>query len=192
MKMLRVIFVSVCLVGLTQLLWSQNASVDMARHTQSHGVPGYLDPRTGIFTTRAQAAPAEGAQEPTVTAVPFEVKVDGVWHLSTIPKAGDIVSCQASLSVFDAANSYFENAASIATISGANATCNVLLPVEWTLATPNTDTFSVSYRISIVRAIAVGSTTNVVDIRDVDVTLPSQAVPSSGAIITINIPTPRI
>jgi hypothetical protein len=194
MKKSSVIFVSVCLVGLTQSLWSQNSSSVFGRHNQSHGVAGYLDPTTGVFTSRAHALQSSEAQEPvTVTAVPFEIAVNGAWHLSTIPKSTDIVECEATATVGDTNGDYFESGASLATISGSTATCNVLLPVEWTLANPTTDMFSVGYTISIIRAFTVGSTTTAVAIRSVDVSVfGPQKVPASGAIVTLTVPSPRI
>jgi hypothetical protein len=195
MKKSSIILGCVCLVVLTQGLWSQNASsVGIGRHNQSHGVAGYLDPSTGIFTSRAHALQSTEAQEPvTVTAVPFEIVVNGAWHLSTIPKSTDIVECEADATVGDANADYVETGASLATISGSTATCNVLLPVEWTLANPTTDMFNVSYHISIIRAFTVGSTTTAAAIRTVDVdTFGPQKVPASGAVVTLTVPSPRI
>jgi hypothetical protein len=195
MKKSSIILASVCLVGLTQLVWSQNASsVGIGQHNQSHGVAGFLDPHTGVFTSRAHALQSSEAQEPTTpTTVPFEIVVNGAWHLSTVPKSTDIVDCEVHVNLFGDTNNYVEDAATLATISGSTATCNVLLPVEWTLTNPTTDTFSVDYSISIIRAFTVGSTTTAVAIRSVDVdTFGDQKVPASGAVVTLTVPAPRI
>ena len=61
MRIAKLMLVCVCLAGLTQLVWSQSSSV---LKTHERGIPGFLDPKTGMFTARVQS------QEPTADVTP--------------------------------------------------------------------------------------------------------------------------
>jgi hypothetical protein len=54
MRVLKLIFAVVCVVGLTQLVWSQNQQRMSAGPHHSYGIPGYFDPQTRTFTTGAE------------------------------------------------------------------------------------------------------------------------------------------
>jgi hypothetical protein len=62
MRALKVMFVCMCLVGITQLVWNQDHGVDAGRGTRGRVILGYLDPRTGTFTTKAQSFGAFSAR----------------------------------------------------------------------------------------------------------------------------------
>jgi hypothetical protein len=105
MRIAKLMLVCVCLAGLTQLVWSQSSSV---LKTHERGIPGFLDPKTGMFTARVQS------QEPTADVTPSAVTTidyTGTWtfiiHItvsSVIPSTA-VITCEANLSVTDIATS---------------------------------------------------------------------------------------
>jgi len=142
MKIARIIFVCVCLVGFTQLAWSQKPA------SPQHGILGYLDPVTGTFKPLVQnPAPSEEAEMeapgPTTGKFVFSFTIT----ISSTNLSGDTISCQAEASAFDVTRSLDESASVKATVSGSTATCTVTIPYSWTLTTPTTDMVSLSYTI---------------------------------------------
>ncbi len=159
MRMSKLILVCVCLVGLTQLVWSQNSNLSIAPGSRAHGVPGYLDPRTGTFTAKVHADP-QASVSPDVT---YTVQT-GTWEFSlpvtlkTAAQSGDILACEVDLSTYDPLTlDYSERAATSVASPGASATCKVNIPFSWVLTTPTTDTVSISYSVSLIHAYTVGS-----------------------------------
>jgi hypothetical protein len=68
---------------------------------------------------------------------------------STLPK-GDVIQCVGFASTYDSTRGtrYYEQGASLASVSGSTATCTVTIPYSWPLASPGTDTVGLSYQIN--------------------------------------------
>jgi hypothetical protein len=180
MRISKLIFVCMCLVGITQLVWSQNQHVGAGR--QGHGIPGYLDPRTGTFTTRAQ--PSETGEEtpPTFTTILARLVFNFTIAHNDQP-TNATTSCTVSLSTADSSGlDYNESATAIATNNGTACTVTVLF--SWTLASPTEDQVFVDYHIASFQSITVGTTASVQEFRGADHSLPSISVPLNGQTIT--------
>ena len=197
MKLSKLILVCICFAGLTQLVWSQNSNLSAAPGGRAHGVPGYLDPRTGTFTTKVHAE-AEASVNPDVT---FSVRT-GTWNFSlpvtlkTAAKSGDILACEVDVSTFDPITiGYEEKAATSVSSPGTRATCTVNIPYSWVLtnltgSTP--DTVTISCSVSLIHAYAVGSGSTSVTVAESSretnhTTTESEAVPANGATTNITI-----
>jgi hypothetical protein len=143
--MSKVIFVSLfCLVGLTPLVWSQSQGQPLANGAavrQNHGIPGYLDPQTGTFTTRLQNAAPE-VQLPNTTRVLFRMIFPISININDQP-AGSTTFCAVDISSNDA-NGFFESASTAGNASG----CTLTILAQWDLATPGSDTIFASFDIS--------------------------------------------
>lgn len=189
MSILKRIFCCVCLIGLTQLIWSQNSNSSIAPGSRAHGVPGYLDPRTGTFTAKVHADAS-----PVPDAVTYSV-LTGSW-VFTIPvtlnsktQSGDLLACEIDLSVSDpVTNIYHEKSVSTVTSPGASPTCTVTIPYSWVLTAPTTDTVVISYDVSLIQAYTVGPVSAAESSRDTSRTYSyTEAVPANGATTSITI-----
>jgi hypothetical protein len=171
MRMSKVIFVTLfCLVGLTPLVWSQSQDQPLANGAavrQNHGVPGFLDPQTGTFTTHLQTA-SPTVQLPNTTRVIFRLIFPISININDQP-AGNSVACD--VDIFTSDNSYSDSGSVVGNASG----CTVTILAQWDLATPNTDTIFVSFGIS-----SSGTGTS----RRTSHALASIPVPNNGQTIT--------
>jgi hypothetical protein len=187
MRISKLIFVCVCLVGLTQLVWSQNQHLTGGLGRQAHGIPGYLDPRTGTFTTRAQSAgvPPDASEElvPTLTSIyaryvfTFSFKNDQPTSATT--------SCTVDISTSDSSGLFYDESASALAASNRTS-CTVTILFLWYLASPTTDQVFVQYHIASFQSVTVGGTATVQDFRAADHSIAPLAVPANGQ--TINVP----
>jgi len=180
-KMSKTICLCVCLVGLTQLGWSQVNS------RSDHGIPGYLDPKTGTFTTKVQTPEGDPV---TPTYLYGEYVINLAATVNTHIPSGGVVSCNFTVSEFgDSNGSYTEYEAAVATGSGTSWKCSITIPYAWLLGTPGTDTISVSYTIGIDEAFTVGSASpEVISLRKSTYNAPSTTgVPASGTVTTLNL-----
>jgi len=137
MRTSKLIFVCICLVGLSQLLWSQNNG--MATH--QHGIPGYLDPHSKTFTTKAENSRV-GHQRDTPlagTAIVFRETFNFSISAQDIPAAA-VIFCYAEISTSDTNGDFYDSNSIVATRSGESASCSVPILVKWTLVNPGTDT----------------------------------------------------
>jgi len=189
--MSKFMVVCICLVAFTQLGWSQAGNASFVHGKQAHGIPGYLDPSTHTFTTKAESAAVQDpdALPPTVT------EFAGTWTfkititISSAMPAGAQIFCSASIDEFDdPTNSYSETAAVPAIVSKGSGTCSVAIPYAWFLSNQGSDVVSASYDINMYQAIAIGSTTQVVPIRESHDDLGTNfPVPANGALTTTNV-----
>jgi len=181
--MSKMIFVCVCLVGLTQLGWSQG-------FVQAKGIPGFLNPKTGTFTTRTQGnGPLQNpdAMPDTLTeyAGTWTVKI-AMTVSSTIP-SGAAVFCSADLSLVGTDN-YYESAVAQASVSKGSGSCTLTMPYAWFLANEPSDSIYVHYSVNIIQGFTVGPATAAESIRETDSTLyGSFSVPANGKLTTTNI-----
>ena len=156
MRMSKAIFVCVCLVGLTQLVWSQNKDLGAF---QEKGIPGYLNPRTGTFTTRTQRSAVTPGVTPDFSGTPIFFREQANITITNYDQPSNVlVVCHADIDSFSDANSgWFDSADVVATASGNTYTCNVPILTLWTLQTPTTDRLQLCVSVDIIQVFTLGS-----------------------------------
>lgn len=137
------------------LLWSLILGLSWAISASAGnqaGAPttiGYLDPHTGAFLPLVSTteSPDSAAASTQITG---ELKIAGtVTIVSPSITSTTPINCTATAIVASDANGPItEEAASLATRSGSTATCTVLIPYEWLLATPTTDKVVLSVSVA--------------------------------------------
>lgn len=143
MRISRVIFVCMfCLVaaGLTSLAWGRSRA-QLSAVSGNRGIPGYLDPQTRAFTTRAQN-PIPDVQPANTTRILFRVIVPININITDQPSSNTFV-CDVHISTSDAAGFFDEGAEVVGTPQG----CTVPVLAQWDLATPTTDTIFFSANV---------------------------------------------
>jgi hypothetical protein len=143
------LLLSVCLVALSVLLWSQNRRNGIQHGRSQPGILGYLDARSGAFRPVPQHSTDAGPETTVIYTGKFVYSFT-ITLSSTIPK-GDVIQCYADADTDnDARDTYLnEEGASYATVNGSTATCTVTLPYSWPLASPSTDTVELYYEIAV-------------------------------------------
>ncbi|MBV9302916.1 MAG: hypothetical protein JOY62_04200 [Acidobacteriaceae bacterium] len=176
MKLVNLIFASICVIGLTQLGWSQSHRNRDARH----GVLGYFDPETGTFKPMTPQALEEGAAPPASPTTGTFVFNITITIKSSIPTSDTIV-CTATADTDDVSSGRFmdEEASVAAKRTGNTATCSVTIPYSWPLSSASSDTVGLSYEVE-----AFSSTTTGALTRLSTQSLPSIKVPANGATTT--------
>jgi hypothetical protein len=162
MRMSKAIFVCVCLVGLTQLVWSQNKDIGAF---QQKGIPGYLNPRTGTFTTRTQGSavtPGGDGQFPG-TAIFFREQANITIQNFDQP-TNALAVCHVDISS-STEFGWFDSADVSATSTANGWTCNVPVLTLWTLVTPNTDKLTLCVSVDILQVFTLGSVSQAVSAR---------------------------
>ena len=163
-----------CMVGVAQPALSQNGAA-------THGVPGYLDPQTGVFKPLIQRPVEEAdaaAIAPTTGTLTFTITIT----VKSTNLGTDKIVCSANASTSEAIppsgfRSIEENASVAATGTGSTRTCIVTIPYSWPLSTAKTDTITLLYNVSAIGAASGGG----VPLRLSTQTLPSIKVPANGA-----------
>lgn len=113
------------------------------------GVPGFLDPKTGLFTTHAAAQRDQGAN-PDANAVyngTLTLKIN-ITLKSGFPTDSEFM-CTQNASVFDPAGVYLANKTVRAVRTGSTATCTVPVYYSWLLSSPDQE-ISQTYTVTIV------------------------------------------
>lgn len=177
-KLLTLLLLSACFLGMNATLWGQNAIPNRA-------IRGYLDPRTGIFhsiphpdTPDADAAPV------TKTIFTGSIVMNFTITVSTVFASTTPIACIGEATVQDAGSttSIFEVAGSSVTRgSGSTVSCSVTIPYSWGLASASTDKIRLSY--SVVAPIDFTQTVAFPNRRGSQ-TLTTIAVPVSGTVTT--------
>jgi hypothetical protein len=130
----------------TQLLAASGAA--MAAGPQKGQLPGFLNPKTGVFTT--QATPyAEGDFDTAamqiytgLLSLKFTISLK-----SSVP-ADWPIHCMQSASIVDISGLYYSDSKTvIATRSGNTATCTVNINYGWNLTSPPSTKVSVIYSV---------------------------------------------
>jgi hypothetical protein len=172
----------VCVLGMSLSLWGQNA-------TGVHGIPGYLDPRTGAFHSvpqpDVQLDPA--VEPPAVTTVGGKFVFNFTITVSSTIASTNKIACQASASVNETSASGFNTISESAAVAvtrgtGATITCSVTIPYSWKLASAATDMVVLNF--SLISPVEVGVVTGQFPSRTSIQSLPSVKVPANGAITT--------
>ena len=144
MRISKVILVFLfCLVatGLTSLAWGRGRA-QLSAVSGNRGIPGYLDPKTGTFTTRAQN-PTPDVQPPNTTRILFRVIVPININLTDQPSS-NIFECSVHISTSDPTGFFDESADVIGNAQG----CTVPVLAQWDLGTPGSDTIFISYDLN--------------------------------------------
>jgi len=184
MRTSKLIFVCVCLVGLAQLGWSESQHLGASK--QSHGIPGYLDPRTGTFTTKVQSSvvTSDESEEPTTLTTITARLIFNINIVYNDQPSNAITACSVTINEFGDSSGLFyeEEATAIATSNGT--ACKVTILFSWPLANPTQDQISVEYHIDSFQSVTVGGTAVVEPFRSLDHSIPSLPMPSNGQTIT--------
>lgn len=186
MKILKAVCICICLVGLTQLVWSQDKKV---ASTHQKGIPGFLDPQTGEFKARLQS-PTEslGALSPTT---PPSTGTLGIVLTVTIKSANvpsnAVIACTLNASTFDDTGDIFKSYSDTATGfvlrgSGSTVNCAATIPYSWPLGTPTSDTVSLDWEATIVEAGSVGSVQETFPARTSAQTIGTFPIPTNGSV----------
>jgi hypothetical protein len=177
MRIPKPIFVCICLCALTLLVWSQNQHVFAGQ--QAHGVPGYLDPQTGKFTTRAQSANPAVSETLTPRVAELIFNFD-IAHDDQ--PSGDTTFC--SVDISDASTDeplyYTELAQSVATVTAGVGKCTVTIHFDWSLEYASTDTVSVCYSMAY-----FNTSSNIFEPRNLTHCIANIAMPANGATVTV-------
>lgn len=134
------------------LLWSGILGLSWAVSAAA-GTPttiGYLDAHTGAFLPLVTTTAGSSESAAASIQITGELKIAGtVTIVSPSITSTTPISCSATAIVpSDANGPITEEASSTASRSGSTATCTVLIPYEWLLATPTTDKVSLSVSVS--------------------------------------------
>lgn len=153
-KLSTILVVCACFLGMNLSLWGQNAAA-------SHGILGYLDPRTGVFHSipHPEVQDAE-AEAPALTTFGGKFVATFTITVSSTIASTAKIGCEVSAVLSDAGSGNFiqEGAGSAVTRgTGSTVTCTVNLPYSWKLATGSTDMVSLSYSIQAPVAISTAA-----------------------------------
>ena len=149
MKLWKIALASLCLFLLTQPAWSQETEEGQkTTRPAQQGIPGYLDPQTGVFKPMAKAPLAESEIEPaTSTAGDFKVTVTVTVKSSLSSTAP--VSCTFTAGTFEATSGLTmdDSMTVAATGTGSTRTCSLDMFYSWPLSSPSSDTVTLSYSV---------------------------------------------
>jgi len=185
MKRRSAILFCLCLVGLAQLVWSQNRA---ARVSHEKGIPGYLDPRTGKFTTRVDDSALNAAKpELTGTTILFREQFN-ITITNYDQSSSDAVACEATIDSDDDPNGdFYEDAMVFATRSGSTYTCDVPILAQWTLQTPGSDTIYAYVYVDFLKGVTIGPASTYFEVRESDQPRFALPVPSNGQTVVTNL-----
>jgi hypothetical protein len=157
-------------------LWGQKS-------TAPHGIPGYLDPQTGVFhALPAAQVDDDEAERTTVTVggkfvVNFTITVD-----STIASTGKI-GCSVDATLGDGSNFITETAATAVTRGTATTVkCTVTIPYSWKLSTESADMVGLTYTIT--SPVEISTATLELPLRISSQSIATIKVPANGATTT--------
>jgi hypothetical protein len=144
MKALRVFCAVVCLLGLTQLVWSQREAPTVSKH----GIPGFLDPQTRTF--RTQVENSNGSPNATTGTYYYgTINVTLTVYTASAFPAGTTYVCEVNTTVFDYPLTQGNNAWVIAPApSKGYTTCTTPINYFWQLSTPQTDRVYIDYYVT--------------------------------------------
>jgi hypothetical protein len=177
-KLLTLLLLSACFLGLNATLWGQDAIPNRA-------IRGYLDPRTGIFHSIPHPDTLdEDAPPPVKTTFTGSIVMNFTITVSTVFASATPIACIGEAGVQDAGSTsiIFEVAGSTVTRgSGTTVSCSVKIPYSWALASAGTDKIRLSY--SVIAPVAFTQTAAFPN-RQGSQTLGTIAVPISGTVTT--------
>ena len=150
MKLVKFAIVSASLLGLSLPAWTQEASQDATnvdKNASFPGILGYLDPKTGAFKPMQQGIDLSAASFAILTGE-IEYKIT-VTIKSAIATSSPIV-CGGNAATADlgSGTSHSETASVTASRAGSTASCTVIIPYAWALASAGSDSVSLSYSVT--------------------------------------------
>lgn len=156
------------LAAITPLVWSQSQT------TTQPPIPGYLDPTTHMFSTRAATAAA-------VTPAVALTTIIARYILTFNPQINDggSMSCSAYIYTNDAAGTSLEEYAGD---TGSSTSCTVTILFQWSLATPGSSSIFIEP--------SVGTSGGANASRSTELAQITEPVPANGQTITIPINAP--
>jgi hypothetical protein len=177
-KLLTLLLLSACFLGVNATLWGQNAIPNRA-------IRGYLDPRTGIFHSIPHPDTLdEDAPPPAKTTFTGSVVMNFTITVSTVFASTTPIACIGEVGLNDSGstNNILEVGGSTVTRgTGTTVNCSVTIPYSWSLASAGTDKVRLFYAViapvDFTRTVAFPS-------REGAQTLGTIAVPISGTITT--------
>jgi hypothetical protein len=134
----------VCLLATRASFWGQNTAAPS-------GVPGYLNPRTGVVHSIRHHRLLGAAAPPATTTYSGTIVVNFTITVSSAIARTAQIGCVASASVVDAGtdNGIVEGAgAAVTRGTGSTVTCSVTIPYSWNLASANLDTVALAYSVT--------------------------------------------
>jgi hypothetical protein len=132
-----------CFLAMNASLWGQDAAA-------VHGIPGYLNPKTGIFHATPPPPAPDAADPPATTTFTGKIVVNFTITVSSVFASTRQLVCVASASVFDLSNfnSIFETGATgVPRGTGTTVPCSVTIPYSWKLAAGPSDTINLGYSV---------------------------------------------
>lgn len=174
-KILILVSICVCLLAISAPLMAQDASA-------THGILGYLDPRTGAFHLLPALQDTEPPATTTVTGkivANFTITVDSTFASTT--KIG--CSIIATVSDVSTGNLIEETAGNdVARGTGSTVKCTATIPYSWTLGSASSDKITLQYIVQAPVAVstAAGANPN----RYSSQSLGSISVPTTGTTTT--------
>lgn len=149
-KIVTIVSICACVLAINISLMAQDASA-------AHGIPGYLDPKTGTFHLLPALPDAPPPATTTVTGkivATFTITVDSTFA-STAKIGCTIIANVQDLSTL---NNIVEQAGNaVARGTGSTVTCTATIPYSWTLGSATTDRVMLSYIIQAPVAASAGA-----------------------------------
>jgi hypothetical protein len=182
MKMPRMIFALICLVGIAPLVWSQNESPS----AKDKGVPGYLNPQTRTFTTKTQTEVSPNLCS-TCDYYYGTIQVNLAVYVASSFPSGTVYVCSATASVDDSAGGFFNEAATVeaAPPSGGKTACTVNMPYYWQLLNPTTDSIAITFEVDAENVGTVGSQSTIIRLGSASRETPGvTGVPTTNGTVT--------
>jgi hypothetical protein len=142
-RVLAVPMLLLCLLATRASFWGQNTAAPF-------GVQGYLNPRTGVFSSIRHHRMLGAAPPATTTYTGTIVVTFTVTVSSAIARTAEI-GCVAGASILDAGtdNEIVEVAGTaVSRGTGSIVTCSVTIPYSWNLASANLDTVGLTYSVT--------------------------------------------
>lgn len=174
----KVVFVCLLSLAVTTpaVAWRQNQPMGARTGVEGQGIPGYFNPRTGMFTARAQTPVANvTGTTPVIFRLVFNFNIE-----FNDQSGSSTIACSVSVSPSGDSSGLFpfESATSLSADGGK--TCQVTILAQWNLANPNTDTVFINYDIAALQAVQGTLQT----FRDSSSNLPNVPMPSNGQTVT--------
>jgi hypothetical protein len=166
MKLSKLLFAVAALLGFVASGFAQNVETN-----KTHGVLGYLDPKTGIFRSLTRDLRSPEAAAATKTTGTFVLSAN-----VTVSTPASAVTCSALSIVEDVAGTFITSATVAATRSGSTASCKITMPYEWGLDSPSTD--------HVILTLTVSAGSGLYD-ESVDFPAVTEKVPANGATTTL-------
>jgi hypothetical protein len=147
MTVLKLIFALVCVVGPTQLAWSQNEK-GIFSGSHSAGIPGFLDPQTSTFTTRVESESAPATA--TGTYYYGTIQIVLTLYIASFFESGTVFQCSGTAGTSDSgiggSGEGFSNSYTTSAPLPTNkvTTCTINIDYFWQLVNPSTDVINVS------------------------------------------------